>query len=274
MIIPSPERSNPGATHLASMAPLSSQPGWRSPVHGLLRGAMVLITLGIAAFAVDVPVAAWCRDGQWPAGMPKLLEKTADEIHRLVTMSEVVAHTVSVAVILALVLTLDRSLAWPSWRWPAIGLPARQPTAQQATFARLLGATFAGGILTDIIKLLVDRVRPRAVDFTTHASVWDSFNDAVIATVTGSHSNINSFPSGHSAIAAGLAAALAWKYRRGRMFFALFAAMAASQRIVSSAHFPSDACFGAAIGLMGASLFLHAAPTIALPSASASAPDA
>jgi len=172
----------------------------------------------------------------------------------------VFAHTVSVAVILGLVLALDRSLAWPAWRWPAIGRPTLRQSPAHATFSRLLGATFTGGILTDLIKLMVDRVRPRAVDFATHATVWDSFNETVIATITGSRSNINSFPSGHSAIAAGLAAGLAWKYPRGRAFFAAFAVMAAAQRIVSSAHFPSDACFGLAIGLAGATLFLHTPP--------------
>jgi len=226
----------------------------------LLGGAAGLVLLGIAALTVDVPVAAWCKDGAWPAAMPSGLVKIAGEIHRLVTLSEVIGHTVSVVILLGLVAALDGALAWPRWRAPAFGRPARQPTPQQATFARFLGATFTGGILTDIIKLLVDRVRPRAADFVTHGSVWDSFNEAVISTVTGSRSNINSFPSGHSAIAAGFAAALAWKYPRGRIFFAIFALMAASQRIVSSAHFPSDACFGAALGLVGASFFLRWQP--------------
>lgn len=240
-----------------SIVPAIDQP---ASVAALLRGAAVLAALGLAALAVDVPVAAWCKDGVWPAAMPGVLVKIAGEIHRLVTLSEVIGHTVSVIVLLGLVAALDGTLAWPLWRAPAFGRPSRQPTPKQATFARFLGATFTGGILTDIIKLLVDRVRPRAVDFVAHGSVWDSFNEAVIATITGSRSNINSFPSGHSAIAAGFAAALAWKYPRGRVYFAIFAAMAASQRIVSSAHFPSDACFGAALGLIGASFFLRWKP--------------
>jgi len=245
------------ATPSASIAAAADRP---ASVAALLRGAAVLVTLGIAALAVDVPVAAWFKDGAWPAAMPDVLVKIAGEIHRLVTLSEVIGHTVSVMVLLGLIGAIDGTLAWPLWRAPAFGRPSRQPTPQQAAFARFLGATFTGGILTDIIKLLVDRVRPRSADFVTHGSVWDSFNDAVIATITGSRSNINSFPSGHSAIAAGFAAALAWKYPRGRIYFAVFAAMAASQRVVSSAHFPSDACFGAALGLVGASLFLRRQP--------------
>ena len=245
------------ATSSESIVVAADRPASVAP---LLRMAAVLVSLGIAALAVDVPVAAWFKDGAWPAAMPEVLVKIAGEIHRLVTLSEVIGHTVSVLVLLGLVAALDGTLAWPMWREPAFGRPSRQLTPQQATFARFLGATFTGGILTDIIKLLVDRVRPRAVDFVSHSSVWDSFNESVVATITGSRSNINSFPSGHSAIAAGFAAALAWKYPRGRIYFAIFAAMAASQRIVSSAHFPSDACFGAALGLVGASLFLRCQP--------------
>lgn len=245
------------ATSSESIVAAADRPASVAP---LLRMAAVLVFLGITVLAVDVPVAAWFKDGAWPAATPKVLVKIAGEIHRLVTLSEVIGHTVSVIVLLGLVAALDGTLAWPMWRSPAFGSPSRQPTPQQATFARFLGATFTGGILTDIIKLLVDRVRPRAVDFVSHSSVWDSFNESVVAAITGSRSNINSFPSGHSAIAAGFAAALAWRYPRGRIYFAIFAAMAASQRIVSSAHFPSDACFGAALGLVGASLFLRRQP--------------
>lgn len=255
-----PDRSGARRATATSTEPVSQATDRRAPVAPLLRGAGLLVLLGLAALAIDIPVAAWFKDGTWPATMPRALVKIAEEIHHLVTLSEVTGHTVSVIVLLALVATLDPTLAWPLWRAPAFGRPSRQPSPQQATFARFLGATFTGGILTDIIKLLVDRVRPRAADFLIHGSVWDSFNTDVIATITGSRSNINSFPSGHSAIAAGFAAALAWKYPRGWIAFAVFAAMAASQRIVSSAHFPSDTCFGAALGLLGASFFLRWQP--------------
>lgn len=230
-------------------------------VRSLLALAAILAGLGLAALVVDVPVARWFKDGQWPAGMPKMARDVADECHRLVTMSEVVAHTASVAVILALVLALDPALAWPKalrlGRARGNARPALPPA--QRAYGRILGATFAGGITTDVIKLFVERVRPRAADFAVQASVWDGFRESIVAGVTGSRSNIHSFPSGHSAIAAGLAAALAWRYPRARGFFAVFAAMAMAQRVVSSAHFPSDVCFGAAIGLAGAACFLRGA---------------
>lgn len=220
----------------------------------LLAAAIVLASLGAVAFAVDVPVAAWFKDGAWPAALPKWMVKVAGEVGRLVTLSEVVAHTASVGVILALVLRLDPGLAWPSRR--AAGSP--RPVAERR-FLAMLGATVAGGITTDVIKLMVERVRPRAADFVLQSSVWDSFRESVIEGVVGSRSNIHSFPSGHSAMAAGLAAALSWRYPRGRRFFATFAVMAAAQRILSSAHFPSDTLFGLAIGLAGAACFLGGA---------------
>lgn len=234
----------------------------RRVVSVLLPLAGLLTLLGLAAFAIDMPVADWFKDGVWPGWMPKLLVKVADEVGRLVTMSEVAAHTVSVGVILALVLALDRGLAWPR----NLRMSRRQghhltplPT-DQALFGRMLGATVTGGIATDVVKLFVERIRPRATDFTLHASVWDTFRESIVDTVTGSRSNIHSFPSGHSAMAAGLAAALSWRYPRARWFFATFALMAAGQRVMSSAHFPSDICFGLAFGLIGAAWWLKQAP--------------
>jgi membrane-associated phospholipid phosphatase len=256
----------PAASHAARSSPPTA-PGKPAAGFGeatlpyhlrLLRRAAFLVVLGLLAFSIDVPVAAWFKDGGWPAETPRFVLVLASVTKRLITLSEVFAHTLCVAIILALTLRLDPGLAWPSFRRQALRWPSFQPTLAQELFARMLSATITAGLLADLIKLIVDRVRPRAADFSMHATVWDTFRASVIDTVTGSHSNVNSFPSGHSAMAAGLAATLAWRYPRGRWFFAIFAAMAAAQRILSSAHFPSDTCFGAAVGLAGASLFLRA----------------
>jgi membrane-associated phospholipid phosphatase len=63
-----------------------------------------------------------------------------------------------------------------------------------------------------------------------------------------------SFPSGHSAVAAGFAAALAFRYPHAAWFFAVVCLGAMLQRLVSSAHYPSDVFCGTAIGLLGAAL--------------------
>ena len=56
----------------------------------------------------------------------------------------------------------------------------------------------------------------------------------------------------------GLAAALAWRYPRGAPLFIFLAAATALQRVVSSAHYPSDTTFGAAVGLVAAAACLGA----------------
>jgi hypothetical protein len=68
------------------------------------------------------------------------------------------------------------------------------------------------------------------------------------------------FPSGHAATAAGLAAALSWRYPQATWFFAAIAALAAMQRVVSLAHYPSDVCCGAALGLVMAAVCLSCGP--------------
>ena len=65
-----------------------------------------------------------------------------------------------------------------------------------------------------------------------------------------------SFPSGHSAVAAGFAAALASRYQHAAWFFVAVGLGAIAQRLVSSAHYPSDALCGAGLGLLGAALCL------------------
>ena len=155
----------------------------------------------------------------------------------LLNFSEVFAHGLGVGVLLVAVFVLDRS-----WRWPSA--------------IRFLAATFAGGLIVDVIKAVVVRVRPRAADLANVASAADTFSLAALAGPAGSHADRMSFPSGHAAVAAGFAAALAWRYPRGGLFFMVVAAMAAAQRLVCSAHYPSDIACGAAVGLLGAAFFL------------------
>ena len=100
---PKPHSAAPpraATTPSASIAAAADRP---ASVAALLRGAAVLVALGVAALTVDVPVAAWFKGGAWPAAMPEVLVKIAGEIRRLVTLSEVIGHTVSVVVLLGLV---------------------------------------------------------------------------------------------------------------------------------------------------------------------------
>ncbi|MFM8378838.1 MAG: phosphatase PAP2 family protein [Planctomycetia bacterium] len=223
-------------------APGRDRPAARWSPRALVSAAVVLAFLGLAAFAIDLPVAAWCKSG----GVPK-------ELLRFLNFCEVFAHTMGAAALLVTALVLDPGLAFPAVRWPAIRWPTFQPTAAQERMARMIGATACGGLVVDLIKLCVSRARPRAIDLASHASAVTTFG---LIPGTGRHADAHSFPSGHAAVACGLYAALAWRYPRGRWLFLVFAAGAALQRVATSAHYPSDICFGAALGLVGGGLFL------------------
>lgn len=190
----------------------------------LLAGAAALAAAGIAVSPFDVVIAEWFRTPRLPGDLGKA-----------VMLSEAFAHGVGAAVILLTVWLLDDRLRGACGRRRLAGVVA---------------GAFGGGLVTDLIKLVVDRVRPRALDFAVVQSTLGTF--AAPGGVGGS--DLHSFPSGHSAVAAGLACTLAVLYPRGRWVFVGVAAMACFQRVVASAHYPSDVAWGAAIGVGVAAL--------------------
>jgi membrane-associated phospholipid phosphatase len=213
--------------------------GTSAALEARLAVAGGLALLGCGLFAVDVPVAAWCRSHRLPG-----------DLARLIDLSEVFAHGLAVAVLLGVATSLDpvlrRARSWPAARLDLV---------------RLVAAAYAGGLAVDLVKAVVTRVRPRAVDLAAVATVFDTFGATAAMTdlragPLGKSADLMSFPSGHAAVAAGLATALAWKYPHAAATFALLAVAAAVQRVVSSAHYPSDVAFGAAIGVAVAALCL------------------
>ena len=219
----------------------------------LLAAAIALACLGVLALSVDLDVARWCKAGHIPK-----------EIMRFLNFSEVFAHGIGVATLLLTAAVLDPTLAAP--KVAALKLAARTggrrtlprfgslPVSRD--FVRMAMTAFAGGLMANLIKeTLVDRVRPRAADLGAAVSSLATFGDSIAAHIA-SHSDANSFPSGHAATAAGFAAALSWKYPRGTWLFVALATAASAQRIASSAHYPSDVLLGAAVGLVGAAFLL------------------
>ena len=69
-----------------------------------------------------------------------------------------------------------------------------------------------------------------------------------------------SFPSGHTATAVGLAIALCWLYPQGCRLFAGLAVLVALQRIHSGAHFLSDTLVSAGLAVALAVVLFHFAP--------------
>ncbi len=98
------------------------------------------------------------------------------------------------------------------------------------------------GVLSQVIKHIVGRARPRLIDAQ---GPWhfDLFSiKAVLA----------SFPSGHTTTVFAAAASLSFFMpRRAALFFALALAVAASRMIVG-AHYPSDVLGGAFLGVASA----------------------
>lgn len=218
------------------------------PRRRLLTIAVALACVGVLTLAVDLDVARWCKAGHIPK-----------EIMRFLNFSEVFGHGIGVATILLAAAVLDPTLTGRRVVASVGSLPFSRD------LVRMVVTAFAGGIAANVIKAtLVDRVRPRAADLAAVASSLATFGDSLAANIA-SHSDINSFPSGHSATAAGLAAALSWKYPRGTWLFVALAAAAAAQRVASSAHYPSDVFLGASLGLLGAAFLLGTTRTLAAP---------
>jgi membrane-associated phospholipid phosphatase len=212
-----------------------------TPRRRLLAAAIALACLGGLSLSVDLEIARWCKAGHIPK-----------EFMRFLNFSEVFAHGIGVATLLLTAAVLDPTLAGREVTLRVGSLPMSRD------FIRMAITAFAGGILVNLIKLtLVDRIRPRAANLEAAVSALSTFGNSIATNLANlSHSDINSFPSGHAAVAAGFAAALSWKYPRGTWLFVTLATTAAAQRVASSAHYPSDVLLGAALGLVGAAFLL------------------
>lgn len=200
----------------------------------LLVIAAACVATGLLAFAIDLPVARWCK--QRPSPLPS-------DLLKILNLAEAFAHGLGVTALIVTLLVCDPALALP--------LP-RRPAGARWNFLRLVGAAAIGGLLVDVVKMCVERVRPNAADLGEIDSALGTFGTGALSAPLEHAAQLMSFPSGHAAAAAGLAAALGWKYPRGRPAFAGLAMLSALQRVATSAHYPSDVLFGAAIGLVAA----------------------
>jgi membrane-associated phospholipid phosphatase len=188
----------------------------------LWRLAAVLGGLGVAALAVDMPVARWIAHGDVPSFVEKLCG-----------LSETFAHAVGILIIAVLIAVLD--------------------PAHRVVIPRVITAALGSGLLANVFKLVVARVRPHHFDL--QADALDSF--AGWFPLLGNSSWEQGFPSSHAAVAAGLAIALACLYPRGRWLFPILAGLAAMQRVLAEAHFLSDVFWGLAVGCIFAPLCVY-----------------
>lgn len=249
----------------------------------LLALAAILAACGCVATLVDLPVARFLADTRRfadtscpadtrsPAGdgragcsaadvtqerTPRGSRRLPGDLIRIVNLSEVFGYSPSAAIILLAALLLDPSLVRPTpsgaFRQASRGRATfRVPAIVSADAIRMVGMTFTGGLTTDLLKLIITRVRPYAANLDLHAKALDTFSN--IEGVSGVA--MRSFPSGHAAVAAGLASALCWRYPRGAALFVAIAAAAAAQRLTSSSHYLSDVAVGAAIAVAWAAVW-------------------
>jgi membrane-associated phospholipid phosphatase len=196
--------------------------------------AVVLSTLAGLALWIDLPVATWVRDqgfsGEWK---------------RLIRLSETFGWGGTALVIILTAAVLDPR----GWR----------------IVPRLATSSLGAGLVADVVKLLLARLRPAAANLSgmvqeTFVAWLPTVNAKSLSRAYGHQ--LQSFPSAHAATAAGLAVGLAALYPRGRWLFFTFAVLAGLQRIDAQAHFTSDVLAGAALGcLISAACQIRSAPT-------------
>ena len=180
-------------------------------------GAILWLLAAASIFTLDGPLARYD------------FSHVPGDLRSLVELSEVFAHGMGVGIILVTLWVLDRDL--------------------RLYIPRVAVLAFLPGIIANVCKLLVARIRPKALD--SNSTAVESFIG-----IPGSADlwEQQSFPSGHTATAFGLAIALSRLYPRGRRLFAVLAALAAAQRVLDDAHFLSDTLVGAGIACFVAAI--------------------
>jgi hypothetical protein len=194
------------------------------PTHRLLICAALCAVLAALALSVDLPVWRAVRAGDG--------SKLPGDVRKLLQLSEAFAHGMGVALCLLTVCTLDLR----GFRLAP----------------RLALSAYGAGLLADFCKLQVARVRPKFSDATAIQETfitWFPWLNREALPMEWKY-KLMSFPSGHTATAVGLAVVLSYFYPRGRLLFALFAVLAAMQRLEGGSHYLSDTLAGASIGLL------------------------
>ena len=196
--------------------------------------SLALAIVGCSAFFVDRTIS-----GQL-AEPPHEFRYIGGDLKKLISLSEVFGHGTGVAMVVLAVFALDLQNRWK------VGL--------------LIATAAGGGMAANFAKFFgVARYRPHAFDFSQ--PIWDSFYQWFpflnwFSQEELRQAALQSFPSGHSATAAGLCVGLSFLYPHARWYFFLVAALACFQRVAFRMHFTSDAFLGAALGMSTATVFL------------------
>ena len=145
---------------------------------------------------------------------------------------------------LALPYLVVLGIAFAALRWGG-AVPRFEPwAARMRAAARIPALLFASialsGMLVDLLKVIVGRPRPKLL-FASGAYEFSWI---------GLGADHWSFPSGHAATAAALAAALWCLWPQPLLLYAILAALVAASRVVMGAHYLSDVIMGGFIGIL------------------------
>ncbi|MDG2469624.1 MAG: phosphatase PAP2 family protein [Pirellulaceae bacterium] len=200
-------------------------------VRWLLLGAITGLVFIPVAFSTDLWVATRVNDQSIPG-----------DIRAILNRAESFAHLVGVGFILL-----------------TIGVAAPHLRRQIKAILWMLACV---GVAVFSIKISLIRVRPRGGAAAEFDSVWETFQ-GISPTISKfdfsqiTNSNLQSFPSGHTATAVTLAVGLSLVYPRAKYVFLLLALLAGSQRISSSAHYLSDVVAGTVLALTLCAILLR-----------------
>ena len=198
---------------LLPYVPMTSATPSRNRLLFLAASAAVLCLAAIGT--VDVPASAICLRKDLPGDVEKGLN-----------LAEVFAHGCGVAFICLTFAALD---------------------SRKRLLPRLICLPAVCGIAANLAKIGISRQRPYSFTADTLPAAIETFGG-----IPGSFDDSwrQSFPSGHTATAVGLAIALCRLYPRASPLFICYAILAAGQRVAAGAHFISDTLAGAAIAFL------------------------
>ncbi|MEE2827070.1 MAG: phosphatase PAP2 family protein [Planctomycetota bacterium] len=158
------------------------------------------------------------------------------DLRKIFSLSEIFAHGYGVLLVL-------------------IGIWVLFPT-KRIYIPRVALLAACSGLTAQLIKMFIIRERPG--DFVNQwelaTSTWQGF---ITPFKFNLQTQLQSFPSGHTATAVGLAVGLTYVFPRGKYFFATLAVLASLQRIVSYAHWTTDVLSGAAVALVVSCLLMQ-----------------
>lgn len=190
---------------------------------------LIFLGLALAATSCDGAISRWCR-GIHLRG----------DIEGTLAVGELFGNGIGVLFVLLAVLALDRQ--------PRVAL-------------RLACGAYLPGLFVSLLKSIVTRVRPNYLEPAQLHGWWcgfvDSFPADLPADLPATGYALQSFPSGHTATAAGLALALTWRYPRAAWLFLLMAVLTGFERILHQAHYLSDTLTAVAIALLITGGFVH-----------------